>query len=381
MTAALACVIGEMDLVRTLGLAGVPVASVARPGDPTRFSRFTREVVDWADPWMHPEVLVERLLDFARRQPQPPVLFYDGDWDLLMVSRHRARLAEGLRFVVADPELVEDAVDKRRFQALADRVGLRVPPARTLDPAQDPAADAAEVGFPAIVKPVTRQHETWRPVFRAKAARVESQAELDALWPRLAAAGIDVVVQRSVPGPERMIESYHAYVDAAGATVAEFTGRKLRTVPREYGYTTSLELTDDAGVRDAGREVLERIGLTGVAKLDFKRGPDGALYLLEVNPRFNLWHHPAARAGVNIPDLVYRDLVGLPRPRVGRVRAGVRWCNVPDDLVAARRDGVPLARWLPWALGAEAKAILSWDDPLPALGAVAWRARRRLTRR
>jgi len=31
---------------------------------------------------------------------------------------------------------------------------------------------------------------------------------------------------------------------------------------------------------------------------------------------------------------------------------------------------VPLAAWLPWALGSQAKSALAWDDPLPFLGAM-----------
>jgi len=64
--------------------------------------------------------------------------------------------------------------------------------------------------------------------------------------------------------------------------------------------------------------------LTGVAKLDFKRDLQGNLRLLEINPRFNLWHHRGAIVGVNIPALGYADLTGLLRPPPIRVKAGIR---------------------------------------------------------
>jgi len=129
-----------------------------------------------------------------------------------------------------------------------------------------------------------------------------------------------------------------------------------------------------------GRELVRRLGLRGVAKLDFKRAPDGQLYLLEVNPRFTLWHHLGARAGVNIPALVYADLAGLPRGRVLQARAGVRWCKPWDDVAAARAAGVPFLRWLPWALGCEAKRVVAWDDPMPFVRAVLWRGMSRVFR-
>jgi hypothetical protein len=108
--------------------------------------------------------------------------------------------------------------------------------------------------------------------------------------------------------------------------------------------------------------------LRGVAKFDFKRGPDGRLYLLEINPRFSLWHHPGAVAGVNLPALAYADLVGRPRPPVARARSHVRWCDLRLDLRAARASGIPIASWLVWALSSDAKGSgVSWDDPLPTL--------------
>jgi ATP-grasp in the biosynthetic pathway with Ter operon len=77
-------------------------------------------------------------------------------------------------------------------------------------------------------------------------------------------------------------------------------------------------MTDAGDVRRTGREVVERLALTGVAKLDFKRDLQGNLRLLEINPRFNLWHHRGAIVGVNIPALVYADLTGAANSREGR---------------------------------------------------------------
>src|SRR5205814_8760870 len=170
------------------------------------------------------------------------------------------------------------------------------------------------------------------------------------LWPRLVAAGLDLVAQEHVEGGEQHIESYHAYVDFGGAVAGEFTGRKIRTRPARFGQTTALEITAAPDIRDLGRRAMADLGLTGVAKLDFKRAPSGELLLLEVNARFNLWHLPGAVAGVNLPALVYADLVGLPRPAVRRPRPGVHWTVAWHDLSAARAGRESLARWAAWQL-------------------------------
>jgi D-aspartate ligase len=237
-----------------------------------------------------------------------------------------------------------------------------------------PPEEPFDLGFPLIVKPLQRADGVWQSIEPArKAFRVDSREQLRALWPSLSALGRELILQQYVDGPESRIESYHVYVDHHDEIAAEFTGRKIRTRPLQYGQTTALTLTDAEDVARLGRELVRTLRLRGVAKFDFKRGPNGALHLLEVNPRFNLWHHPGARAGINIPALVHADLTGRRRPQPARRRSDVRWCS-PRDFNSAKESGVPLTRWLPWALSCEAKAIWSWDDPMPLLATVATRA-------
>jgi len=377
----LACVMGDMDLLRPLGLARIPCAVVARPGAAPRFSRFAHAALPWVDTWEHADEQVDTLLRFASAQRERPVLFFQEDRELLLVSRHRERLRVAFRFIIADASMVEDLVDKGRFQSLARRLDLPVPAAQPLDLTQRPTRENFDVPFPILIKPLTRRTDHWAPIGGpGKALQVDTIEALQQLWSRVASANVPVLAQQLVPGPETDVESYHVYLDEQRSIVGEFTGRKIRTWPPHYGHSTALIITDSAEVAELGRAVLRRLDLRGVAKLDFKRGRDGRLYLLEINPRFTLWHHPAAVAGVNVPALVYGDLVHLPRPAMGRARAGVRWCKLWQDGPAARAAGVPLTRWLPWALGCEAKSAWSWDDPLPLPAAAIWAALHRLAR-
>jgi predicted ATP-grasp superfamily ATP-dependent carboligase len=360
-------VIGDMDLVRPLGLAGIPCAVPDTPGSLPPYSRFVRATFPRVDPETEPARFADGLADFGARQAEPPVLFFEGDWDLLAISRHRDRLAGTVRFVVADADLIEDLVDKMRFQELARRVGLPVPAAVWADPHLGVPRDLP-IPFPLVVKPLTRHTTAWNLAsHEAKAIEVPARPELEALWPSLAGVGGEVLLQELVPGPETRVESYHVYLDADGAIAGEFTGRKIRTWPDHHGHSTALEITAAHDVRELGRDLVARMGLRGVAKLDFKRTPDGELRLLEVNPRFSLWHHLGAIAGVNIPALVYADVTGRPRPAVREARAGTRWCHPVVDFHARHVAAIPLTRWLLWLAGTEAKAGLALDDPRPPL--------------
>lgn len=367
-----ALVMGDIDLVQALALGGIRSALFALPDSSARRSRHTMEALPWIDHWREPERVVDALLAYAIRRPERPVLLPQTDGDLFVASRFRDRLRDGFHLSLAEAPLVEALVDKAAFASLAGRLGLPTPAAQAVDPRTSDASDL-DLRPPLVVKPLVRDSARWSPVEpAAKARAITSQESLRRLWPQLAELGLPVLVQEAVPGPESSIESYHAYIDDRDEVAGHFTGRKIRTLPAVYGHSTAVEITDQPDVYELGREVLGRVGLRGVAKADFKRDPDGRLWLLEVNPRFTLWAHPAAVAGVNLAALVVADLLGRPRPLAARARAGVRWVLPLEDARAARADGVPLHAWLRWAVRCQAISGFSRTDPLPLLAEAVW---------
>jgi D-aspartate ligase len=384
----LACVAGDISLVRALGRSGIPVAVAARPTDSLiRFSRYCSAMLrtpGWVE---DPEGALSALIDWSRLQPETPVLFYQGDHDLLAVSRGRDRLAGHFRVVLPSEELVEDLVDKMRFAALAARRDLPTPLTCTLRRGSDVAGELSRWRhFPCVFKPTTRSPRFAQVAQSQKAIRVESRAELDGLLPLIESYESDFIVQEAIEGGEERIESYHAYVRPGGEVMGDFTGRKVRTTPRLYGYSTCVEITDEEDVRRLGRSILEKIGFSGVLKIDFKRdAAAGRLCLLEINPRFNLWHHPGAAAGVSLPGLVYQDCVdpGSAKP-AGKARPGVRWVSLREDLRAFREyraaGELTFLRWLANAATADINESFMFRDPLPGLAGLGGTLRRRVGR-
>ncbi len=354
---------GDMDLITPIGRCGIPIVSASAHGTPPARSRYVRHQIDTVEIWDEPEVMVDRLIASLPREPVRPVLFYQGDAEQLMVSRYRERLEPHFRFVVADRELCEDLVDKERFAALAERVGLDVPATITL-PKGSALPPRDTMTMPVLVKPTLRRTHDWQPnAGAAKAVLAATYEHLEQLWAAFEPLNAGLVIQELIEGPESRIVSYHVYVDAARKIAGEFTGRKIRTRPAAFGVSSAVEVLDLPDTRAAGRDVIDRTGLTGVAKVDFKVAPDGRHRLLEINARFNLWHYPGALAGVNIPALVYADLTGEARPPTRPVTGTVRWIKPWHDIHAAREAGLGWLEWLAFAARCPAKSCISWRDP------------------
>ncbi len=365
-----ALLIGDVDMVGALAAGGIPTMLFDRADSDARFSRHVRGLLPFRDPAEAPDEVVRTLVGWARTQPEPPVLISQTDDGLLLTSRRRADLAPHLRFVIAEPDLVEQLVDKSRFQALAERMGLPIPRAHRLSPRAGEAPPALDLRFPVVLKPLQRRTDWDAHAAGRKAVVAEDARELAELWPFLAASGSDIIAQEQIPGPESRIESYHVYVDERGDVAGSFTGRKIRTFPEHHGHSTAVEITAQPDVAALGQEILDALRFRGVAKVDFKRAPDGRLHLLEINGRFNLWHLPGALAGVNLPALVYADLTGRPRPAASPARPGVTWCRPLRDVRAAHAMGTSPLRWLGWARGCDAVSGLTQRDPQPFLRGV-----------
>jgi predicted ATP-grasp superfamily ATP-dependent carboligase len=121
--------------------------------------------------------------------------------------------------------------------------------------------------------------------------------------------------------------------------------------------------------------LLERIGYTGMAEVEFKFDQrDGRHKLLDLNPRAWVWHPLGSRAGVDFPYLTWLLARGATVPRL-RGRAGERWLHLALDLPAAARSiargELDVRSYLVSLLRPATLGVLALDDPLPALAEIA----------
>ena len=253
----LACVMGDMDLLRPLALAGIPCAVVSRPGVPSLYSRYAQSCLVWHDYADNIDGLLDTLMRFGKAQGEPPVLFYEEDGQILLVSRHRQRLAQAFRFVAADATLRRGSA---RQGALPGFGGTSRPAGAGGAPLRPRGHRAGRTrpSLPAHHQAADPARSLERYVWIAQGVVRGKHRGAARLWPQLRAVGLELLAQEFVPGTEARIENYHCYVDAHGRIAGEFTGRKIRTYPLSYGHTTALEITDAADVRRLGRDIVER---------------------------------------------------------------------------------------------------------------------------
>jgi predicted ATP-grasp superfamily ATP-dependent carboligase len=265
--------LGHLDLVRPLGLAGIPVLlGVTDPGDLALRSRYVlgHTVHQGFGGGEAGAGTLARLLsvgEVAERLFGERVPLFHGDGEALAyIRRHRRALAPHYRFVLVDDALAEAMADQLAWAELCAAHG--VPSPRTLPGSR--SAEAGDVlGFPVIVKPRRSVDRAALPagVFD-RAGLVFAGAAPLAEHPLVKWRAQALVIQQYIPGDET--RSFHGFSSDRGELLASFCGRRLRARPGT-GESSFIELWKDPAVAAAGRELAERLGCRGPFKIDLKR--------------------------------------------------------------------------------------------------------------
>jgi D-aspartate ligase len=389
-----ALVLGGIPLMRALAMARIPVVLGTYRDDVALWSRLPSGRILLPSPGEVPDDAMEMLLRAgaalaARVGRRVPLVYGSDDW-LPLVYRHRALLEPHFLFLACDTALGEALLDKERFQALARERRLPVPRAFVWDESRD--GELRSHADALIVKPKSKEHWKDSPVFhellreRGKGL-VYSGAEALLGDERLRGLRDAVTIQEYVPGGDARLYSFHGFADREGRILAGFVGRKIRTYPATTGESCFIELAHFDRAAALGRAVARALGLKGVFKMDFKEDErNGRLWLLEINARFNLWHHVGAANGVNLPAIAYRWLVDGVEPRPGsRYTTRTRWLHLALDYKAYRdrraARATSFAGWLvSLARSRKVHAVFHWSDPGPVLKYALSLLRRRLSR-
>ena len=361
--------LGGINLVRALGLAGIPVI-VASPesSTPAMASRYCmRRLV--LPPLAQRSAVTARLLrvgdELMREFGAPLPLFYGDDDYLSLVQEFAPFLSSRYLLLLNSPAVSRALHNKALFQALGESRGLPVP--SRLD-----WPSLGEYPGPVLVKPAVKTEWEGSPVYtrlfsHAGKARIFADGREAATHPQVKELRESLQFQEYVPGDDRSLWSFHGFADEKSELVSQFVGRKIRTHPALTGDSTYLELARNDELAGLGSDVVKRLGLRGIFKMDFKRHEvTGRYYLLEINARFNLWHYLGAANGVNLAQVAYDYLTRGLRPSHTEAATRYRWLSFKLDARAWRRGELNTVQWITSLLGApKVYDLWAWNDPLP----------------
>jgi len=338
-------------VTRGLGERGVPVIVLHWDDDDlARLSRYATESIKVPRPELDGDAFVDRLLSLADRFAGA-VVIPTTDAAVKDVASNKSRLER--HFLVDCPswEVAERYIDKRYTYELAAELGIAAPRTLVLTVGADLDALTAELDFPCLVKPC--ESHLWAARLGGKLRVVQSRDEMHAACAAAHAAGVEVLIQELIPGPDHHAVNYNAYRSASGV-LADCTARKIRQGPPGFGLPRVVLSADVPEVVAPARRLLEALDLEGFACTEFKfDARDGRYKLMEVNGRHNLSSMLSIRCGINFPWISYRHIVANEIPPALSARTGIfwidEWLELSQNRTRAGRDGQSPRRLLhPW---------------------------------
>ncbi|MDX6510813.1 MAG: hypothetical protein QOE36_317 [Gaiellaceae bacterium] len=360
---------GSLAAVRALRAAGwEPWIAPALPGTPSARSRAAAGIVEAPDPKSDPEGFATALAREASLLGVAAVL-PGGEGPLRALTGREARF-EGIPVGTAPAEALDRATDKAQLPELARRAGLESPPTAELRAGEDLPA---EIGFPAVVKPLRSVSVAGGGLRTGKVSRVETAGELQRALAE--APGEPWLVQPYLTGTLSAIGG----VAWEGELVSACHQVSPRIWPVGRGISSyAVTVPPDRAREDGVGRLLGLGGWSGVYGIQFLVA-EGHSYVIDLNPRIYGSTALAVAAGHNLPAIWVELLLGR-RPQVPPYRVGTRYRVEEDDvraLVSELRNG----RWGA-ALGGlvprrhTVHGIFSLRDPAPSLETLAKLRRR-----
>jgi carbamoyl-phosphate synthase large subunit len=229
--------------------------------------------------YFEPLTLEDVLEVMDKENPKGVIVQYGGQTPLKLA---RDLEAAGVPIIGTTPDCIDLAEDRERFQQVVNELGLKQPPNRLARAAEEAVGQAAEIGYPLVVRPSyvlggrameIVYNEADLKHYMQTAVSVSNDAPV--LLDRFLDDAIEVDVDAICDGEEVLIGSIMEHIEQAGV----HSGDSACSLPP---YSLSADIQDR--LREQTRQLALKLGVVGLMNIQFAiQGED--IYLLEVNPR------------------------------------------------------------------------------------------------
>lgn len=213
----------------------------------------------------------------AIRKLRPAVVLPVSFASVEALNSIRAVAEAETKFAIPPDKSLRMALSKRETLKQASALGLRVPQDYTEEFNKSEVPKG--LSFPIFLKLASEVGDNVTSL-------VVSPGQLIAEYRRLADLGYgdDILLQEFIDGDESTYGCAMLYLD--GVERLAFQHREVRSVPRNGGSGTRVELYNDDALVHMTRMLLNSLEWNGPALVEYKKDRDGNYVLMEINPKY-----------------------------------------------------------------------------------------------
>ena len=231
-----------------------------------------------------------------------------GDIPSRFLSKNKEELLPIVHYVLPDIDIFEKGYDKNSLMALCAEKGYPHP--QTINDVEDvDKLDVQRLQFPLLIKPnhtcggrgMTLVHNF--DELKAKYPIISNQFGACHLQQYIRQGGAQVEVQ--------------LYIDENQKLMASSVIHKYRWYPENGGSSCCATSVKNDEAVDICYRLLKDIGWVGFADFDMIEDPDdGTLKIMELNPRIPACVKAAVVSGIDRPNLILSQYLGMPMPKI-----------------------------------------------------------------
>ncbi len=364
--------VNALGISKNLGRLGIDVYYVSEMMDEVAYSRYCKK--SFVVPGIQSDAVKQRafLAEFGEKWSSA-VVFPGSDLACLGLAALKGSVGSGFRFCLANEEVVEELVDKKKFYRSLESRGIDCPGTYFLEDVDDVKQIAERVRYPVFVKPAISQ--IFFAKFHKKGFVASSEKELVSFCRLLSGLNISFMVQEIIPGPAGNIFGVNGFFDKSSNPVGLFCYRRIRQWPHGFGNNTLIEsvhLDSVPSIVKTTVDYLRNIGYYGLFDAEFKLDErDSSFKFIEVNARSWWQNFFPANCGVNLVFMAYLDAINEKVVLSSDYRSGLKWQYFVNDTVSVirlfQKKELSFGEWRASLKNINTWGYFSVDDPLPSV--------------
>ncbi len=318
-----------LGLMRSLDLNKVPICLLSNTVSIAKFSNIKKRYFRLPSS-KNRETYLNFLVRLAEREDLNGwVIFANNDEQVMFLSKEKDKIERYYRLAVPSWGTVKYCIDKRLTYEKARDLDVPIPETRFVDDKNELAH--LDLEYPIVLKPSVKTKFYKKTKKKALIARDSQELQKQFLFMSSIVLPSNIVIQEMIPGGPENLYSF-CPVFKNGKVLGRVMANRKRQHPMDFGrastYAVSVNIPE---LETIGTKFLSGIDYYGLAEVEFMYDPrDGKYKLLEINSRIWGWHTLALASGVNLPYLLFKDLLG-DESEQPTFREGVIWNRILTD--------------------------------------------------
>lgn len=284
-----------------------------------------------------------------------------GDKSAEFLCKYSKEFPTGVKFKSPKYENFLKGYDKNLLLSLCKDNGYPCPQTIDLSIVAIDSLDVKEFPYPAMLKPNCTTGGRGM-------VEVKSYEELVARYPELHNEYGDYHLQKFIKPGGRQVK-IQLYIDEQKKLVAHSVQQKLRWYPNKGGSNTCCVSINDDRMVGICYQILRDIDWVGFADFDTIEDPDThELLIMEINPRLPACIKGSIVAGINWPEIIVNDSLGLPQKKY-EYKTGIYLRHLGMDFmwfIHAENRWKAKPNWFKlFGKNIYYQDASSWTDPMP----------------